>query len=848
MSGAGPLATSNWSKLDISEDSVHKKARNLDKYRKEVERILKSDKPRKPDLQAFKNLNKELTPRDVYGHIPGVNIGEKFNNRGELAILGLHLRILQGIDGSPDTKSGAYAICLSGGYKDDEDEGTTFWYTGQGGQGDHGVQVKDQEMVKGNMALKVSSETQMPVRVVRGTLNNKQLQYVYEGLYIVKRYEMVPSSNGPLVIKFLMEGMPGESTASVKVHFNCMFKRTGARAMHGRKLAAKDTDEEDYDDVIKTEGSSKRKKVRDTSKQMSEKQLQLKKREVVLEEERKMRLSEIRGMAGVVLEDISHGLERLPIPLINEVNDRGLPPSFMYVQDYKFAPLVEELVRPILETEEQRMLQFMGGKACGIAYNRLIIKKQAAAPTSSSGASGILMEKRESPFNYNSSQLLKTTDCLGVHECDNKCKSKDCENNKQVTRGIRLPLEVYMTVSKGWGVKCADKILAGSFVCSYIGEVVTEPMAEVLENDEYIFSMEHFTEHIFQRMNEAPEEFQDIHKHRLPPAPPTNLLDLLTERVHCLRQSLEKGKRKDTASGAQLPAAHVLAPPESSVKDAVSNVETSPSSIGQHGAASHNHDSKSQKIGPSDVALGGDAVLQSAAGADVEAANVTEIKAKMNKEKVESNTTPPHYVNSHVAAQHINACDLECELMLKDNMDRKEQKAVEATTFESMQEIMGEDRVESDRCQVSAHERLQFSVVDASNIEPVPGSNIGSHPIQHQSAYDFSSSPDDREAAALRLPSNEQPMRELLAIDAARISNVARFINHSCEPNLIVQPVFAKKCRSTLLYYLSMFASQDIPAGEELTYSYGSSMTHIVNACQCGAAACIAKTQTTVEL
>jgi hypothetical protein len=58
-----------------------------------------------------------------------------------------------------------------------------------------------------------------------------------------------------------------------------------------------------------------------------------------------------------------------------------------------------------------------------------------------------------------------------------------------------------------------------------------------------------------------------------------------------------------------------------------------------------------------------------------------------------------------------------------------------------------------------------------------------------------------------------------------------------------LQPVFAKKCRSTLLYYLAMFASQDIPAGEELTYSYGSSMTHIVKACQCGAEACIAKTQ-----
>ena len=38
------------------------------------------------------------------------------------------------------------------------------------------------------------------------------------------------SADGPLVIKFLMEGMPGESTASLKVEFHSMWKRGGADA------------------------------------------------------------------------------------------------------------------------------------------------------------------------------------------------------------------------------------------------------------------------------------------------------------------------------------------------------------------------------------------------------------------------------------------------------------------------------------------------------------------------------------------------------------------------------------------------------------------------------------------
>ena len=35
----------------------------------------------------------------------------------------------------------ALAICLSGGYEDDDDHGDWFWYTGEGGRNTQGVQV-----------------------------------------------------------------------------------------------------------------------------------------------------------------------------------------------------------------------------------------------------------------------------------------------------------------------------------------------------------------------------------------------------------------------------------------------------------------------------------------------------------------------------------------------------------------------------------------------------------------------------------------------------------------------------------------------------------------------------------
>lgn len=80
-------------------------------------------------------------------------------------------------------------------------------------------------------------------------------------------------------------------------------------------------------------------------------------------------------------------------------------------------------------------------------------------------------------------------------------------------------------------------------------------------------------------------------------------------------------------------------------------------------------------------------------------------------------------------------------------------------------------------------------------------------------ARDVSKSKPDRAslAQALTLPvlhADSEKDRELLVIDAARVSNVARFINHSCSPNLTTQPVFAKRARNTLLYYVGLFATQ----------------------------------------
>ncbi|MBN3302097.1 SETMR methyltransferase, partial [Amia calva] len=56
-------------------------------------------------------------------------------------------------------------------------------------------------------------------------------------------------------------------------------------------------------------------------------------------------------------------------------------------------------------------------------------------------------------------------------------------------------------------------------------------------------------------------------------------------------------------------------------------------------------------------------------------------------------------------------------------------------------------------------------------------------------------------------------------IDPARVGNIGRFLNHSCQPNLLMVPVRV----DSLVPRLALFAARDIALGEELVYDYSGS-------------------------
>lgn len=96
--------------------------------------------------------------------------------------------------------------------------------------------------------------------------------------------------------------------------------------------------------------------------------------------------------------------------------------------------------------------------------------------------------------------------------------------------------------------------------------------------------------------------------------------------------------------------------------------------------------------------------------------------------------------------------------------------------------------------------------------------------------------------------SNNQVLRT--HVDPIYQGNAGRFINHSCDPNLIMIPVRT----DSLIPVLALFAIKDIPENTELTFDYSggcsnschsnaemqdSSLSTIQKKCCCGSLGCL---------
>ncbi|MFD4395891.1 YDG/SRA domain-containing protein [Kitasatospora sp. NPDC058478] len=152
---------------------------------------------------------------DGIGPVPGVRLGQEFDNRRTLSLAGVHRPLQAGICGLREL--GAESIVVSGGYEEDEDLGDVILYTGEGGRSPQtGQPARNQQLTRGNAALATSAATGAPVRVVRGVTTATRSFYRYDGLFRVEDFWSENSSGGFLVWRFRLVALPpAEQAAAV---------------------------------------------------------------------------------------------------------------------------------------------------------------------------------------------------------------------------------------------------------------------------------------------------------------------------------------------------------------------------------------------------------------------------------------------------------------------------------------------------------------------------------------------------------------------------------------------------------------------------------------------------------
>ncbi|KAK9095099.1 hypothetical protein Scep_026568 [Stephania cephalantha] len=176
----------------------------------------------------LRNENKYLNREKMLGPVPGVEVGDEFHYRAELAVIGLHHVLVAGIDYlKKGSKLLATSVVASGGYENDTDRPDVLIYVGQGGNSTGDKKAEDQKLEKGNLSLKNSMDAKTPVRVIRGYKEPKApdsvdgkvksvTTYTYDGLFMVDKFWTEQSRQGNNIFKFELRRVPGQPELALR--------------------------------------------------------------------------------------------------------------------------------------------------------------------------------------------------------------------------------------------------------------------------------------------------------------------------------------------------------------------------------------------------------------------------------------------------------------------------------------------------------------------------------------------------------------------------------------------------------------------------------------------------------
>ncbi|KAM6958869.1 histone-lysine N-methyltransferase SETDB1-A [Aplochiton taeniatus] len=174
----------------------------------------------------------------------------------------------------------------------------------------------------------------------------------------------------------------------------------------------------------------------------------------------------------VLIPDFSQGRENQPLSCINEHNSIR-PPAVNYCRDRVITKGIFINANP----------EFLEGCDCtdgcrdsmACSCHQLTIQATSLCPGGpvdiNAGYSHKRLEKR-----------IPT----GIYECNSlcRCNPRLC-SNRMVQHGVQLRLQLFMTQSKGWGIRTLDDVAKGTFICTFAGRIMTNEKKNTSANEYY---------------------------------------------------------------------------------------------------------------------------------------------------------------------------------------------------------------------------------------------------------------------------------------------------------------------------------------------------------------------------
>ncbi|XP_031775797.1 histone-lysine N-methyltransferase EHMT1 isoform X3 [Apis florea] len=171
----------------------------------------------------------------------------------------------------------------------------------------------------------------------------------------------------------------------------------------------------------------------------------------------------------ILTNDISRGKETNPIQCVNGYDSEDKPTDFLYVTENCFTSNIN-VDRTITSLQSCRCEDNCSSEKClcGNISLRCWYDEE-----------GKLIPE----FNY--------TDPPMLFECNPAC---DCNritcNNRVIQHGLTQRFQLFRTKGKGWGLRTLRHIPKGSYVCEYVGEIISDSEADHREDDSYLFDLD----------------------------------------------------------------------------------------------------------------------------------------------------------------------------------------------------------------------------------------------------------------------------------------------------------------------------------------------------------------------